>query len=137
MNSMSPMSSVRRWSGRNTRTALVLLSMCAVLAVAVVARNMATDSFGFPQEASAASPDLERIDRELAGWREAAKVDSFSAIAPAYAAALLMQRARLTGSANDAMRAEAEARRSLALRTQHNGGAFVCLLYTSPSPRDS
>lgn len=102
---------------------------CAVIAlVAVIApRASALARPAVVVNTSGSSPELERVDRNIDFWTGAANIDSFSAFFAAHKAAQLIQRARLTGEAIDAERAELEARRSLALRTHHNGGAFVTL----------
>lgn len=114
---------------RISRISFVLLGVCALVAVgaAVMLRTSGSPGNGAPFAVGVGSPQLTRVDKDLELWEGAAKMDSFSAYFPAHAAALYMQRARLTGDVTDAERAEREARRSLALRTQHNGGTFVTL----------
>lgn len=66
-------------------------------------------------------------DREIELYSNAAHVDPYSAVFRGRLAGLYLQRARETGDYSDVQRAEREARASLALRTQHNGPAFVSL----------
>jgi len=80
-----------------------------------------------PPSAVARSTELQRIDGELATWTNAVRMDPYSAMFPAHAAALHLQRGRLTGDYRDAIAAESLSRRSLAHRTQHNAAAFVTL----------
>jgi tetratricopeptide (TPR) repeat protein len=60
-------------------------------------------------------------------WRQALDADSLSALALGHLAALHLQRAREGGSWNDYLDAERYARRSLALRTNRNGGTAATL----------
>ena len=93
----------------------------------MVARSRASGSAANVPTLGAGAPALSRVDQDIALWEGAAKLDPFSAYFLSHSAALYMQRARLTGDVSDAQRAEQDARRSLALRTQHNGGTFVTL----------
>lgn len=105
------------------------LLACGVAATGAVAlaRTRTPHASAMPSHTNVASASLARMEQDLALWDGAAKQDSFSAWFPARTAALYMERARLTGDIGDAERAEQHARRSLALRTQNNGGAFVTL----------
>ncbi|HKG95510.1 MAG TPA: tetratricopeptide repeat protein [Gemmatimonadaceae bacterium] len=76
---------------------------------------------------AAARVEAERRDQEIALYDGARTTDAYSATFPSRLAALYLQRGRETGDFADVERAEREARSSLALRTQHNGGAFVLL----------
>lgn len=77
--------------------------------------------------AVARDSELQRIEGELATWTHAVRMDPYSAMFPANAAALHLQRGRLTGDYGDALAAESLSRQSLAQRTQHNAAAFVTL----------
>ncbi|MEP6904950.1 MAG: hypothetical protein ABI875_02640 [Gemmatimonadales bacterium] len=68
----------------------------------------------------------DRAD-QLRVWSVALAQDPVSALALGHLAALHMQRARETGDDRDYNEAEAYARRSLALRVNRNGPAFVTL----------
>ena len=116
----------RRWF--TVRSGVVFgLCVLTVATAVVLLRFRPTPSQQPALEIGAPSPRLARVDADIALWEGASQLDSFSAYFPAHAAALYMQRARLTGDVADAERAEARARKSLALRTQHNGGTFVTL----------
>ena len=116
----------RRWF--TVRSGVVCgLCVLTVATAVVLLRFRPTPSQQPALEIGAPSPRLARVDADIALWEGASQLDSFSAYFPAHAAALYMQRARLTGDVADAERAEARARKSLALRTQHNGGTFVTL----------
>lgn len=71
--------------------------------------------------------DPEARDREIAWFQERAAEDPYSAGDRARLATLFLQRARATGNYDDVLRAEAEARRSLELRTSHNAGTYQVL----------
>lgn len=114
------------WRTPRGRFALAGLAGIIVLTVGTAARRgSAQDLIVPPAEAPAAQ--LKRIDQQLAVWTGASDIDPYSAMFPAHAAALLLQRGRLTGEYNDALEAESYSRKSLAQRTQHNGAAFVTL----------
>lgn len=83
-------------------------------------------------EAMAAGGFSQRAERdvEIRVWGQALAADSVSAVAMAHLAALHNQRAREGGSWDDYLKAEAYARRSLALRTNRNGSAAVALAST-------
>lgn len=72
-------------------------------------------------------PASSRRDAEIEVYTNAAQLDPYSANFRGRLAALFLQRGRETGDYADVERAEREARASLALRTQHNGAAFVTL----------
>lgn len=71
--------------------------------------------------------DLERRDREIAFFERRAGEDPFSAADQSELARRFLRRARSTGSHDDILLAERAARRSLALRTQHNAGTLAVL----------
>ncbi len=66
-------------------------------------------------------------DRDIAFYERRAKEDTASAGDRSQLATLYMARARATGGFTDYQRAEQLARRSLALRTEHNGSTFSLL----------
>ena len=66
-------------------------------------------------------------DREIAFYERRASEDTASAGDRSQLATLYMARARSTGGFGDYQRAEQLARRSLALRTEHNGSTFSLL----------
>lgn len=72
--------------------------------------------------------DAEQRDLNIALYDSATRSDPSSAYFHTQLAAHYLQRARETGAATDVVRAEAAARAALALRTQHNGAAFVTLV---------
>ncbi len=111
------------------RVLLCGIGIGAVVASAVGAWALQDHAASEPVVAAAASSaELLRIEQELAIWTRAAGIDPYSAMFPAHAAALQLQRGRLTGDYRDAVQAETLSRKSLAQRTQHNGGAFVTLI---------
>lgn len=67
------------------------------------------------------------LDEALADMLAGSRADTLSAFFPARAASLYLQRARSTGDYEDILRAESNARRSLALRQAHNDDAAVTL----------
>jgi tetratricopeptide (TPR) repeat protein len=75
---------------------------------------------------SAMSGTAER-DTQIRVWNYALSQDPKSAIALTQLSGLYLQRARETGDDNNYVEAEKLARRSLALRTNRNGPAFVTL----------
>jgi Flp pilus assembly protein TadD len=66
-------------------------------------------------------------DRDIAFYQERADADAASAIDRATLGALLLSRARATGSERDLVRAERVARESIALRGSRNGQSFELL----------
>lgn len=115
-----------RWQTPAGRLALTCVAGIVLLAVAIAARRgTVRDAIVPPAEAPVAQ--LKHIDQQLAVWTGASNIDPYSAMFPAHAAALLLQRGRLTGEYSDALDAEVYSRKSLAQRTQHNGAAFVTL----------
>ena len=81
----------------------------------------------------AASPDPRTPappDRDIEFYERRVAEDSQSAIDRGLLAGLYVQRARATGDVEDYARAESLARRSLALRTAHNGQTFELLANT-------
>lgn len=114
------------WRSPMWRPAVVGLTGVVLLALgSAVLRGSVKASPVLPAEVPAA--ELQHIDQLLATWTRAASTDPYSAMFPAQVAALHLQRGRLTGEYNDALVAEEYSRKSLAQRTQHNGGAFVTL----------
>ena len=80
------------------------------------------------EAATPAPPEREVVELDLAFFNERVGRDSFAARDHAELARLYLQRARLSGSPDtDLGRAEAHARRSLALRTAHNAAALQAL----------
>ena len=107
---------------------LVLLAVGAALAGAgwVAARPTgAADPPPAVPEPFAA--DVEGRTADIAFFARRADEDPQSAEDRAQLAALYLQRGRETGDEADVRRAETTARRSLALRTSHNGKTFVTL----------
>ena len=104
-------------------------------ALAVVLAGMAASALhlaGRPGRAEAA--DCEHVaeaavlERDLAFFEARVARDSFAARDQGELARLYLQRARLSGTPDaDLARAEEHARRSLALRTAHNGAALQAL----------
>ena len=83
-----------------------------------------------PAEAAAATgpSEAEVIELDLAFFEGRVARDAFAARDHAELARLYLQRARVSGAVDaDLARAEAHARRSLALRTAHNGAALQAL----------
>ncbi len=79
---------------------------------------------------STASPDTSAsavLDADIAFYEERAATDPSSAGDHAKLALLFLERVRVSGSQEDAERAEQAARRSLAARTMHNDGAVALL----------
>jgi tetratricopeptide (TPR) repeat protein len=72
--------------------------------------------------------EAERRDQDIALFTSAVQQDPASAHFRAQLALQYLQRGRETGSVADVVRAEEEARASLARRTQHNGAAFATLV---------
>jgi tetratricopeptide (TPR) repeat protein len=77
--------------------------------------------------AAAFADDAKLREQDIAFYRDRALADTLSAADRAQLAALYLQRARETGDIADYGRAEAAARRSLALRSGRNGKAAVVL----------
>ena len=71
--------------------------------------------------------DLADREVQISAWKKALAADSESAIALGQLAGLYMQRGRETGDEANYAEAEEYARRSLALRANRNGAAFVTL----------
>lgn len=74
--------------------------------------------------------ELERRDREISFFERRAAEDPFSAGDQSELARRFLRRARSTGSHDDVLRAEQAARRSLALRSQHNSGTIAMVVAT-------
>ena len=72
-------------------------------------------------------PESEIRDRDIVFYERRASEDTISASDRSQLAMLYMDRARATGAFADYQRAERLARRSLALRTEHNGQTFGLL----------
>src|SRR6185503_2039035 len=79
-----------------------------------------------PVERPAMSEVTQR-DTQIRVWTTALQQDPASAIALTQLSGLYLQRARETGDDQSYTKAEEYARRSLALRTNRNGPAFVTL----------
>ena len=118
--------SVIAWFTPPRRIALVGLVVMVAAAGAAVSLRTRTHADVFAR-ATASPVEVQRLDKELATWERASGIDPYSAMFPAHAAALHLQRGRLTGDYADAIAAERLSRQSLAQRTQHNGAAFVTL----------
>ena len=80
-----------------------------------------------PSPLAAAGSENEIRDRDIAFYQRRAAEDTISASDRSQLAALYLQRARATGAFADYERAERLARRSLALRTEHNSQTFALL----------
>jgi tetratricopeptide (TPR) repeat protein len=109
------MSPIRRMAGG------LLLVAAALAAVTAVAR---------PTEPVASGPALseaEVLEMDVAFYRRRIERDSLSARDEGELARLLLQRGRLTASEPDLREAERHARRSLRLRTAHNGATAQVL----------
>ncbi|MBC7789229.1 MAG: hypothetical protein H7Z74_04740 [Anaerolineae bacterium] len=76
---------------------------------------------------SADLSSTEMLDADIAFYGERVAADPSSAGDHAKLAALFLERVRVSGSQEDAMRAEQAARTSLAARTKHNGAALALL----------
>ncbi|MEO8560843.1 MAG: hypothetical protein ABI601_02135, partial [bacterium] len=74
-----------------------------------------------------ALPEAERLERDIAFYEKRVTEDAESATDRSLLAGLYLQRARSTGDVSYYDRAETLARRSLALRTAHNGQTFAML----------
>src|SRR5207245_253937 len=106
-------------SRRFTRGLARIIVLLAVVAVAVVVRSLrATARATAVSHARAA--DASRRDADIAFYAERVAADSIGAADRGRLAALYLQRAREMGDFEDYRRAEALARRSLALRVAHN-----------------
>ncbi|HYN81417.1 MAG TPA: tetratricopeptide repeat protein [Gemmatimonadaceae bacterium] len=75
----------------------------------------------------AAMSEITQRDTQIRVWTTALQQDPQSAIALTQLSGLYLQRARETGDDNNYVQAEQYARRSLALRVNRNGPAFVTL----------
>jgi len=80
-----------------------------------------------PSAADSTLSETEIRDRDIALFERRAAEDSISAADRSQLAILYMDRARATGGFTDYERAEQLARRSLSLRTAHNGQTFGLL----------
>jgi tetratricopeptide (TPR) repeat protein len=76
---------------------------------------------------SATLSEIGQRDTQIRVWKTALAQDEKSAIALGQLAALYLQRARESGEDQNYNQSEEYARRSLALRTNRNGGTFVTL----------
>ena len=79
------------------------------------------------RDAVEAQAELERRDADIAFYEQRVRADPIGARDRARLAALYLQRARETGDYGDYRRAEALARRSVALRTSHNAATYSLL----------
>ncbi len=113
-------------SRRFTRGLARIIVLLAVVAVAVVVRSLrATARATAVSHARAA--DASRRDADIAFYAERVAADSIGAADRGRLAALYLQRAREMGDFEDYRRAEALARRSLALRVAHNSNTYMSL----------
>ena len=129
--------------GRNTYRRRIVLGVAGaigILALALVLKTsvasdalpLATDAL--PASAVAGAPngpvlsERERLDRDIDLYQSAAKHDPGSAYLQTQLGARYLQRARVTGSVGDVLRAERVARTSLSHRTQGNGAGFAVLV---------
>jgi tetratricopeptide (TPR) repeat protein len=125
---------------RHQRTAVLLSLVAAVSAVTwwAAARDLAARERGTGEVATSkpatlatsvppAPTEAERRDRDIAFYERRAAEDAKSASDRSRLAALYLQRARAIGDFADYARAERFARRSLDLRTEHNGQTFGLL----------
>ena len=107
--------------------------ICGLIAIGAGSVMASRDAAAAKRSQSAAAvarvrDDRRVLDANIVLYEDAARIDTLSATFPAQAAALYLQRARITASDDDVQRAEAAARRSLALRTSHNDDAAVTLV---------
>ena len=96
----------------------------------VGARKLGAFEPASPASAPGSSSTMSEIgqrDTQIRVWKTALAQDPKSAIALGQLAALYLQRARETGEDGNYNQSEQYARRSLALRTNRNGGTYVTL----------
>lgn len=109
----------------NRRTAGILAIVVAGAAVTAQTRWAAATRVR--RDAAEARAELERHDADIAFYERRVRADPIGARDRARLAALYLQRARETGDYGDYRRAEALARRSVALRTSHNAATYSLL----------
>jgi tetratricopeptide (TPR) repeat protein len=114
--------------------ALTSLSVVGIAALVLLARGVFSGVINAeaPDERGGAEEFFAREMRDRAHqigvWERAAARDTSSALALAQLAGLYLQRSREVGDYADVLRAEAAARRSLAIRTNRNARTFSTLV---------
>jgi tetratricopeptide (TPR) repeat protein len=110
---------------RRGASALVFVAVIAAGGWLGARKLRASESFagGYQNAAS----DLAQRDNQIRVWTTALQQDPASAIALTQLAGLYLQRARETGDDRNYVQAEQYARRSMELRVNRNGPAFVTL----------
>src|SRR5690348_1573001 len=111
---------------RSRAVAVTLLVVVGVIAVAVGASRAAA-SARRAAAAATARAELGVRDQDIVFYQQRVARDPIAAADRARLAALYLQRARETADFEDFRRAEALARRSLALRVAHNGNTYSVL----------
>ena len=115
----------------NRRSAsAVIVALVAVAGAWLGVRRLGAFEPLAARAASVERPAMSEVtqrDTQIRVWSTALKHDPASAIALAQLSGLYLQRARETGDDQSYGKAEEYARRSLALRTNRNGPAFVTL----------
>jgi tetratricopeptide (TPR) repeat protein len=113
----------------NQRRHLLAAVTLGALALAggAAARIVSADDVRAPLAAARPAVDPADLDRRIALVEARARRDPFSAADRGWLAQLLLQRARESGSAEEVLRAETEARASLRLRDTHNAAARALL----------
>ncbi|MEO8575668.1 MAG: tetratricopeptide repeat protein [Gemmatimonadales bacterium] len=109
------------------RSAVVVSILCIAAVTAAGATRASISGRHVPSSDSTRVSDLAQRDVQISAWKKALAADSESAIALGQLAGLYMQRGRETGDETNYATAEAYARRSVVLRTNRNGAAFVTL----------
>lgn len=111
-----------------------ITSIAAAATLAVAAGWLGAQKLGAFEPASSPTPRISSAmsetaerDTQIRVWSYALSQDPKSAIALTQLSGLYLQRARETGDDNNYFEAEKLARRSLALRINRNGPAFVTL----------
>ena len=120
----------RRWYLALVSTAILIAASWAGTAYARradVTRRPVTPAAAGAAASSAARSEAEQLDADIAFYERRLTEDAESATDRSLLAGLYMQRARATGDVSYYARAERLARRSLALRTEHNGQTFALL----------
>src|SRR5712692_5372497 len=107
------------------RTAGILAMVVA--GAAVTAQTRWAAAARVRRDAAEARAELERRDADVAFYERRVRADPIGARDRARLAALYLQRARETGDYGDYRRAEALARRSVALRISHNAATYSLL----------
>jgi tetratricopeptide (TPR) repeat protein len=113
----------------NLRVVGILITAGGAVGVAGAAGRSARGSAAAraATTARARSDAARRRDGDIAFYTRRVAADPIGAADRARLAALYLQRARVTGDFRDYRRAEALARRSLALRVAHNGATYALL----------